>query len=307
MAVPLVVVFLAVGAAGWYYVQSGIPFAKELKAYLSSSHSFSSARNSSQSSQSQSFVSSSLSLSSFSSSNLSSSSLSSLSSIASSSSSQATSKAKECYSVQFLYGYEKFKDKIQKYAKKLERLGFSSCYIQTGKRLPNGSRRLFLRCGIAEHIKDLKGVVQKAKSHRLDYFIVSVPCQKSFAASSSLSTSSSSASLVQSSRASNSSLAIILLAKDQNISELEALFSKRRSYPLALQIARYYMEVGEYRKALKWAKAANRIDRKKEEAWILYAKALKALGHLKEAKQILQVFLQYQNSPKAQKLLKEWR
>jgi len=226
-------------------------------------------------------------------------------------SSRSSTHVKECYTLQLLYVYDRFAKRIEAYKKKVSRLGISSCKIQPGKVLESGDKQLFLRCGLEEHVKNLEPLVQKAKQHHLDYSIVPLPCPtrntKNSSASFSSLQSSSSYKLSSVSSASSSSLAIMLSAKEENISQLQSIFAKRRSYGLALQIARRYMDVGKYREALRWAKEANHIDRKKEEAWILYAKALKALGQPKEAKQILRVFLQYQNSPTVQKLLKEWK
>jgi tetratricopeptide (TPR) repeat protein len=96
-------------------------------------------------------------------------------------------------------------------------------------------------------------------------------------------------------------------AKKANVEELQKLFAKRHSYNLAIKIAREFFSKREYNEALEWAKKANKLNRNEEEAWILYAKSLYALGKKEQAKRILRLYLEYANSSEAQKLLREWR
>lgn len=83
-------------------------------------------------------------------------------------------------------------------------------------------------------------------------------------------------------------------------------YNQKKSYSLAIYIAKQYYFDSEYKNSGVWAKRANQLDRNKEEAWLYYAKSVYALGDLKKAKRILNVFLQYKDSTKAELLLSEW-
>ena len=83
-------------------------------------------------------------------------------------------------------------------------------------------------------------------------------------------------------------------------------YNQKKSYSLAIYISKQYYFDSEYKSAGIWAKRANQLDRNKEEAWLYYAKSVSALGDIKKAKRILNVFLQYKDSTKAELLLSEW-
>ena len=97
-----------------------------------------------------------------------------------------------------------------------------------------------------------------------------------------------------------------------NISEEKPLeswiekYNQKKSYALAIYIAKQYYFDSEYGNASIWAKRANQLDRNKEEAWLYYAQSLYALGEREKAKRILNILLQYKESTKAELLLSEW-
>lgn len=83
-------------------------------------------------------------------------------------------------------------------------------------------------------------------------------------------------------------------------------YNQKKSYALAIYIAKQYYFDSDYKNSGIWAKRANQLDRNKEEAWLFYAKSVYALGDVEKAKRILNIFLQYKESTKAELLLSEW-
>ncbi len=83
-------------------------------------------------------------------------------------------------------------------------------------------------------------------------------------------------------------------------------YNQKKSYALAIYIAKQYYFDSDYKNAGIWSRRANHLDRNKEEAWLFYAKSLYALGDTEKAKRILNIFLQYKDSTKAELLLSEW-
>jgi len=97
-----------------------------------------------------------------------------------------------------------------------------------------------------------------------------------------------------------------LQSKEYNLDILKELFNKRKNYNLAFKIAQYYYNAKNYDNAIKWAKKANNIDKTDDASWILYAKALYAKKEYKKAKEILQIYAQFENSTKVNTLLSDW-
>jgi len=83
-------------------------------------------------------------------------------------------------------------------------------------------------------------------------------------------------------------------------------YNQNKSYSSAIYIAKQYYFDKDFKQSGIWAKRANQLDRNKEEAWIYYAKSVYALGNVSKAKRILNIFLQYKKSLKAELLLSEW-
>ncbi len=94
--------------------------------------------------------------------------------------------------------------------------------------------------------------------------------------------------------------------KEQSIEAWIEKYHQKKSYTVAIYIAKQYYLQPDYKQAGIWAKRANQIDRNKEEAWLYYAKSVYALGDASKAKRILNIYLQYKKSTKAELLLSEW-
>lgn len=94
--------------------------------------------------------------------------------------------------------------------------------------------------------------------------------------------------------------------EDKSLEEWEQKYNKKKSYSIAIYIAKEYYQKEDFKDAGIWAKRANQHDRNKEDAWILYAKSVFALGDKEKAKKILNIFLQYKDSAKTELLLSEW-
>lgn len=264
-----IVAFAAIMGAGWYLWTDSPPFGLNFFS-ASSQRSFSC---SSSSSFSSSFASSL----------------------------RHTEVTKGCYALQLFYAYDRYKSKLLEYNKKMERIGFS-CYVKRGAKLENGHTQLFLICNTQRSKRALRPWIDLATKEGIDYVVVREKCnhivQKSLPHKQRKQVHKKVAS---------SSPKEVISAKEFSVAELQKLFSQRQSYDLAIQIARSYLNKKRYQEALHWAKKANALDREKEEAWILYARSLKEMGQERRARQILRVYLDYKESAKAQKLLKEWQ
>ncbi len=247
-------------------------------------------------------ASSSLSTSSAISSSLATSSVASSSTKMAHSSSSLVKKPKRCYAIQLFYGYDRYIDKLLEHNEKAKKIGFS-CYVKRGRMLSNGNRQLFLVCNVQKTKKALRPWIDLAKRSGLDYTIVRDDCTHLSHATPPTKPKAK----PKQKAASHSSTPQVVLAKEPSTHQLEKLFAQRHSYDLAIQIARSYYNSGQYKKALRWAKKANALDREQEDAWILYAKSLKKMGEDAKARQILRVYLDYKESSKARKLLKEWQ
>lgn len=98
-------------------------------------------------------------------------------------------------------------------------------------------------------------------------------------------------------------------SKPEQEKSLEAWIEKynqKRSYTLAITIAKQYYFDNDFNQSSIWSKRANQLDRDKEEAWLYYAKSVHAMGDEAKAKKILNIYLQYKESAKAEMLLVEW-
>ncbi len=235
---------------------------------------------------------------------ISSSVASSSSEVAHSSSSLAKKPVQRCFAIQLFYGYDRYIDKLLEYNEKAKKVGFS-CHIKRGRMLQNGNRQLFLVCNTQKTKKALQPWIDLAKRSGLDYTIVRDDCTHLSSTTPPQKPNPKSKPKPKATPA--PSTPQVVSAKELTTAQLEKLFAQRHSYDLAIQIARSYYNSGKYKKALKWAKKANALDRQQEEAWILYAKSLKKMGEDAKARQILRVYLDYKESSKARKLLKEWQ
>ena len=170
-----------------------------------------------------------------------------------------------------------------------------------------------LRCDRTYDRKKFKLSIQKAKKYALDYIIITKDdCEKPRKtpqqSSPKKETSSTKPSInhKEHKKQISTQSSLHIETKPSNINELKKLFQKRKSYTVAVTIARSYFKKGDYKSALKWAKQANTLDAQKEESWLLYAKSLYHLGEKKSAIKLLHFYLKFQNSSKVEELLHKW-
>ncbi len=220
-----------------------------------------------------------------------------------------------CFALQMLYSKEKFRANVEKERERLQEAGLD-CYLKSGKTLEDGSKELFLRCNAVATKEEIKPFLKVAKLLNKSAYVINEECRfaKKYVIVPKVIESApprkKSPPKEESSQRVTDNMMVaneLIDAKEADVGELENLFAKRQSYDLAIKIARAYYAKKSYKEALQWAKKANKLDRDKEEAWILYAKSLYALGKKEQAKNILRLYLEYRNSDKAQKLLREWR
>ena len=94
--------------------------------------------------------------------------------------------------------------------------------------------------------------------------------------------------------------------EEQSVEDWIEKYNQKKSYDSAIYIAKHYFREKDYKQAGIWAKRANQLDRDKEEAWLYYAKSVRALDNIDKARRILTIYLQYKESAKAEILLSEW-
>ena len=68
-----------------------------------------------------------------------------------------------------------------------------------------------------------------------------------------------------------------------SIDSLKKSFYKSPSYEKAINLAKMYLENKAYKKSIFWSLKANELDKSNKEAWLLFARAKRALGDEKEA------------------------
>ncbi|WP_187647360.1 tetratricopeptide repeat protein [Nitrosophilus labii] len=220
---------------------------------------------------------------------------------------------KKCYALQFLESRKKYLSDIKKIEDNLESYGLE-CYLKFGS---IDSDKVYLRCNKVENYEDLNRFIDLAKEKNLDYFVVKESCEplkkvKDVKEEKSVIIEEKNISLKNAQKTEKENSANleqnrnILNIKEPSIKDLEELFQKRKTYKLAIKIAKYYFEKRDYRKSLEWAKTANTIDNESEESWLLYAKSLYHLGDKESAIELLQVYLKFKHSKDAAKLLEQW-
>jgi tetratricopeptide (TPR) repeat protein len=99
----------------------------------------------------------------------------------------------------------------------------------------------------------------------------------------------------------------LIIMQQLNTNKLINLYKHQESYDLAIKIAKLYYGQKDYNNSLLWAKKANKLDKTDEESWIIYAKSLYARGDKTQARQLLNIYLKFKPSQKAQKLLNQWK
>ncbi len=217
----------------------------------------------------------------------------------------------DCYSLQFASAKKKYADYLEPKKKRLESLGFSCFY-----RYKNYA---MLRCDRTTSKEAIVKSIHKAKRYKLHYILFSLngeECTREFGDFEGVSkqkpvmqktrTSAPKEATHPTNNVTVNQAGSSISMTSSTLKELETLFQKRQSYSIAMQIAREYYQKGEYEASLKWAKKANKLDRKKEDAWVMYAKSLYKLGKKSEAKKILMFYLKFENSTGVKELLRQW-
>ncbi len=230
---------------------------------------------------------------------------------------------KRCVALQLLYSFDTNMEQIFKVKYKAMRLGLH-CRIQYGKLLDDGRKQVFLICNTASKKSALKPYIKVLKRAHMDYTIINDACRyKRAYRKPRAQTADNVEKKVQEQPVEEASVVEapapqmeqnlpthpsgLVQAEPVSMQELKKLYKERKSYDLALKIARLAYDKGAYKEALAWAKRANKLDRTKEGAWIVYAKSLYALGKHRQAKELLRVYLDYRDSQQAKKLLGEWQ
>ncbi|EAI6323946.1 transformation system protein [Campylobacter jejuni] len=82
-------------------------------------------------------------------------------------------------------------------------------------------------------------------------------------------------------------------SKILNISDLKKSFYQNPSYEKALNLAKKYFDIKACQKTIFWALKANELDKQKQDSWLIFAQAKRALGEEKEAQSALDAYINY--------------
>ncbi|EOH6946906.1 transformation system protein [Campylobacter jejuni] len=82
-------------------------------------------------------------------------------------------------------------------------------------------------------------------------------------------------------------------SKILNISDLKKSFYQNPSYEKALNLTKKYFDIKAYQKTIFWALKANELDKQKQDSWLIFAQAKRALGEEKEAQSALDAYINY--------------
>ncbi|WP_457748864.1 tetratricopeptide repeat protein [Sulfurimonas sp.] len=197
------------------------------------------------------------------------------------------------YSLQFLVVKKENIHQAKKRKKILEYIGFKNC------KLTPHSKYIYLTCNEVDNIKKLSPYIKLAKRKKIDYYIDTQysPIKNTLKVKKKVPKKTPKVERTQ---------APMLKVQNINLKELQKSFSQTPSYNIALLIARNYYANKAYKKAINWAKKANQLNKDDAASWMIYAKSLYALKRTKQAKQLLRIYLQYENSEDATHLLKQW-
>lgn len=80
-------------------------------------------------------------------------------------------------------------------------------------------------------------------------------------------------------------------------------YRSNNSFKTAFDVAQFYFDTKEYRKAITWSKEASKFDPTSDKPWIVYAKSKFYLGEKAESIRSLEVFVGYFSSKDAKDLL----
>jgi len=93
------------------------------------------------------------------------------------------------------------------------------------------------------------------------------------------------------------------ILKKQSLKTLLMVEKNKPTYETAYDLAKYYFDNGDYKKASKWAVVASNREPKYDKAWILYAKSKIKLNQKGIAKKALKIYLLKYHSREVSNLL----
>ena len=203
---------------------------------------------------------------------------------------------KKTYSLQFLVAQRKYMAQIKKKKRYLESLGFKEC------KPVQSAIYIHLICNESNSLEALHDYIELAKRNNLEYVIRT---QSYKTTDQKVATPKKEKQEKQQTKQKKASISM-LKVQNRSMEQLQTKFAQTPNYNIAIIIARNYYKKGAFQKAISWAKKANEVDKSDAESWIIYAKSLYALGQDEKARQLLHIYLQYENSEEVDKLLQNW-
>jgi len=210
---------------------------------------------------------------------------------------------KKTYSLQFLVAQRKNIKQINKKKRFLESLGFKEC------KLVQSVVYIHLVCNESNSLDKLQSYIELAKRNHIDYVIrrqsykitdreIATPKKEKREKKQEKKKEIP----VETEKAPTSMLKV----KNTNLEQLQKKFSQAPNYNIAITIASNYYKKEAFKNAIIWAKKANELDKSDAKSWIIYAKSLHAIHQNNKARQLLHIYLQYENSEEVSNLLQNW-
>jgi len=205
------------------------------------------------------------------------------------------------YSLQFLVIKKENILRAKKRKKILEYIGFKNC------KLTQHGKYIYLTCNEVNDIKNLSKYIKLAKKEKLNYFIDTQYFNKEKEIKKRNSKKQNTQkTIIKKILKTQKATTPMLKVQTVDLQQLQKEFFQTPNYNIALLIAHNYFNKKAYKKAIFWAKKANKLNKSDADSWILYAKSLHALQRNKQAMQLLHIYLQYENSDEATHLLQQW-
>ncbi|BCD68670.1 tetratricopeptide repeat protein [Nitratiruptor sp. YY09-18] len=213
---------------------------------------------------------------------------------------------RKCFGIQVMYAYDTMMDNVFNMKLKALKMGIP-CHIRYGKTLENGKKEVYLICATSPKKSALKPLINQVKRLHWDYVVVNDECRYVEYKKRKKRIKEKRKEPIISTVSAPKEQKVSIETKSVDVEALKKLYSQRKSYDLAMKIAKSYYAKSNYSQAAKWAKRANRLDPQQEGAWILYAKSLYKKGYKTKAKEVLRAFLDFKDSKQAKKLLESWQ
>ena len=207
------------------------------------------------------------------------------------------------YSLQFLVTTKKHIKQINKKKKFLESLGFKEC------KLLQSVVYIHLVCNESNSLDELQSYIKLAKRNHIDYVIRRQSYKitdQEIATPKKEKREKKQEKKKEISIETEKAPAPMLKVQNTNMGQLQKKFSQAPNYNIAITIASNYYKKRAFKNAIIWAKKANELDKSDAKSWIIYAKSLHALHQNNKARQLLHIYLQYENSEEVSNLLQNW-